>query len=60
MKIRALISFAGMVTMGAGEVRDDVEKNVAEDLIAAGYVEEVGSEETAQKRSTKTKKKVST
>ena len=37
--IRAIVSFAGAVSMGPGEVRD-VADDLAEDLIRAGHAEE--------------------
>lgn len=40
VKIKALVSFAGKVTMVAGEVRD-VKDEIAEDLIQAKYAEKV-------------------
>lgn len=41
MKVKALVSFAGQVTMAPGEVRDIEDKMICEDLIGAGYVEEL-------------------
>ncbi|MCJ8008114.1 hypothetical protein ACFFF5_17825 [Lederbergia wuyishanensis] len=41
MKVKALVSFAGAVTMAPGEVRDIKEKVIYEDLLSAGYVEKV-------------------
>lgn len=40
MKIKAKVSFAGIVTMGVGEVRE-VDSEIANDLLRAGYVEKV-------------------
>ena len=37
MLLKALTSFAGKVSMFTGEIREVVEKEVAEDLIKAGY-----------------------
>lgn len=37
MLIKALTSFAGKVAMYEGEIREVVEKEIAEDLIKAGY-----------------------
>ena len=37
MLIKALTSFAGKVSMYAGEIREVAEEAVAEDLIKAGY-----------------------
>ncbi|MCM3763450.1 hypothetical protein [Neobacillus niacini] len=43
MKVKALVSFAGVVTMGVGEVKEIKDKAICEDLLQAGYVEEVKS-----------------
>lgn len=43
MKVQALVSFAGQVTMAPGEVREIKDKAICKDLIDAGYVEEVKS-----------------
>lgn len=37
MKVKALVSFAGAVSMYAGETRD-IDDNIARDLLHAGYV----------------------
>ena len=42
MKIKALVSFAGIVTMGVGEVKD-VPTEIANDLIQAKYAEKVNT-----------------
>ncbi len=42
-KVKAKISFAGIVTMGAGEVREITDEATVKDLLQAGYVEEVTS-----------------
>ena len=42
--IRAIVSFAGAVSMGPGEVRD-VADDLAEDLIRAGLAEEAQTNE---------------
>lgn len=41
MKIKALISFSGLITMGIGEVRDIENKEMVKDLLEAGYVKKV-------------------
>jgi hypothetical protein len=41
MKVKALVSFAGTVTMGKGEVKEIKNKVLINDLLIAGYVEEV-------------------
>ncbi|MEL3956917.1 hypothetical protein NST17_06865 [Caldifermentibacillus hisashii] len=43
MKVKALVSFAGKVTMAKGEVKEIKEKEIYQDLIKANYVEEVKS-----------------
>ncbi|CAM5212192.1 MULTISPECIES: hypothetical protein [Lysinibacillus] len=40
MKVKALVSFSGSVTMSKDEVKV-LPKNVADDLLQAGHVEEV-------------------
>lgn len=37
-KVEALVSFAGVVTMGLGEVGEISNKDVLSDLVKAGYV----------------------
>ncbi len=41
MKVKALTSFAGPVTMFGGETRDITDEKVLNDLIKCGYVEAV-------------------
>lgn len=41
MKIKALVSFAGALSMYAGEEREVKDSEVAQDLISCGYIEEV-------------------
>lgn len=38
MKVKANISFTGMTTMTAGEVREIVDENILTDLLQSGYV----------------------
>lgn len=40
-RVKALVSFAGTVTMGIGEVGEITDKDVLSGLIEAGYVEEI-------------------
>ena len=56
-KVKAKVSFAGVVTMGAGEVRNITDKEVLTDLIKAGYVEEVKSSTPSKATEKKTNKK---
>lgn len=57
MKIKALKSFVGVVTMTAGEIKD-VQTVYANDLIHAGYAVEVkkAAENSTAKPQTKSKK----
>ena len=41
MKVRALISFSGLVSMRKGEVKEIRDKNIVTDLLRAGYVEQM-------------------
>lgn len=41
LKVKALVSFCGIVTMSKGQVLDIKEKYIYEDLLQAGYVEKV-------------------
>lgn len=54
MKIRALVSFSGALTMAKDEVRDYDNEIVLSDLMNAGYVEEI---KTTPKRSVKNESK---
>jgi len=48
MKVKALVSFAGDVSMALNEIRDIKEKKILEDLLRAGYVEEVKSKKSVK------------
>lgn len=52
MKVKAIKSFAGIVTMGVGEVRE-VDGEIAKDLLRAGYIEEVEKPAKATKKGAK-------
>lgn len=41
MKVKALINFAGIITMKKGDEIEINDKAIYEDLLQAGYVEEV-------------------
>lgn len=41
MKVKALVSFSGLVTMQKGEEKEIANKEIYEDLLKAQYVEEV-------------------
>lgn len=49
MRIKALKSFAGKISMYAGEVREVVEEAIARDLIRAGHAVEVKAEKPVEK-----------
>jgi hypothetical protein len=44
MKIRALVSFSGALSMSKGEIRECSNKAILQDLLQAKYVEEVKRE----------------
>lgn len=48
MKVKAIKSFAGKVTMSKGETKD-ILKEVADDLIRAKFVKEVKVKKTSKK-----------
>lgn len=60
MKVKAIRSFAGKISMYAGEIREIVDEKIAKDLLAAGHVVEEKAEKntkkTAQPAAAKTKK----
>lgn len=41
MKVKALISFSGLVSMRKDEIKDINDKNIVTDLIRAGYIEPI-------------------
>lgn len=49
MKIKALKSFSGALTMTAGEVREYGKREILDDLMRAGYIEEVRPRKPARK-----------
>lgn len=61
MKVRALISFTGTVSMAMGDIREIADVSLAESLKKVGYVEEVKdkSMEKATETETVTEKKKS-
>lgn len=63
-KVKALVSFAGAVSMSANQVGEITDYAILSDLLRAGYVEELESEkveapkaDTAKKRETKNESK---
>lgn len=57
MAYRALVSFAGAVSMSQGEVKDKIDGEIAKDLLRAGYIEEVGGDKSKTTKSSKPSKK---
>lgn len=55
MKIKAKVSFCGVLSMGKGEVREYSDEAVLSDLLKAGYIEEVAAKEPKAEPSTKKK-----
>ena len=55
MKYKALISFAGKVSMYEGEIKEITDNEVVSDLLKAGYIERVKPEKRKTTRNTKTK-----
>ena len=44
MLVKALTSFGGKISMGAGEVREILDEEIAKDLLRAGHVVEAKAE----------------
>lgn len=55
---RALISFSGKISMAEGEIRDISEKAIADDLLDAGFIEEITPAKAEPKPEPKPEKKV--
>lgn len=49
MKVKALISFGGAFSMNKGEEKECSDEAILQDLIKAGYIEEVKTEKTKKK-----------
>ena len=41
MKVKALVSFSGLVSMRKDEIKEINDKNIVTDLIRAGYIEPI-------------------
>lgn len=54
---KALVSFGGKVSMGAGEVRDLTDATIIKDLLRAGYIEEIKPAEKVVKAKAEEKTK---
>lgn len=47
---KALIYFCGVVSMAKGEIRDISDPSIAEDLLRAGYIEEIKPKKGKEKK----------
>lgn len=47
MKVKALVSFAGVVTMSAGEERE-ISLEIAKSLLKANYIEEIKKKKASE------------
>ncbi len=54
MRIRALVSFSGLISMGKGQVMECNNEVALQDLLKVGYVEEINSKEDPTKEPTGT------
>ena len=54
---KALISFSGVISMNAGDVKDIPDTNIAKSLLDAGYIEEIKPAERAKTTKSKTRKR---
>jgi len=54
---KALISFSGIISMTADEVKEITDKEIVKDLLEAGYIEEIKKETKATKETKETKNK---
>lgn len=46
---KALVSFSGIISMTAGEVKEITNKEVIKDLLNAGYIEEIKTAKEVKK-----------
>ncbi len=56
MEYRAKVSFSGIVSMAAGQVAEIADPTIANDLLKAGYIEEVKPATKSKATSNKRKK----
>lgn len=59
MAYKALTSFSGVVSMYVGEVKDIADINIANDLLKAGYIEEIKPAEKAKAKAETKKERAS-
>jgi hypothetical protein len=55
MMYKALISFTGLVSMAKGDVREISDISLANDLLKAGYIEEVSADKAEPEEKPKAK-----
>lgn len=46
MEYKATVGFSGLISMGKGEVKEIKDKDVADDLLKAGYIEPIEKPKT--------------
>lgn len=51
MAYKALKSFSGLVSMKKGDIKEIKDQEIANDLLRAGYIEEVGGEKPKSSKS---------
>lgn len=54
---RALVSFSGLISMAVGDVREIPDKKVVNDLLKAGYIEEVSPDKPKEEKPKTTRRK---
>lgn len=57
---KALVSFAGRVSMYKGQVKNLTDKDVIADLLHAGYIEEIEQKKPVRRTTKRTTKKTDT
>lgn len=57
---KALVSFAGRVSMYKGQVKNLTDKDVIADLLRAGYIEEIDQKKPMRRTTKRTTKKTDT
>lgn len=56
MKIKALVSFAGQISMAKGEIKEAADERLAASLVSCGYAERVNENETKRGNARKREK----
>jgi hypothetical protein len=55
VKVKANVSFSGIISMGLGEEREITDKDILKDLLEAGYVEEAAGKSKKKVKSSEDK-----